>query len=251
NPNHCGFNGSFDGGNHKISNLKCEVTTAEESMGEGVGFFGILDADAHITDLELNNADISNRGKICAGGTGILAGISYGGKIENCAVSGTVTGLRQVGGFIGSTSCGLRLNEEELRGSIKNCSAKAQVTAKEYSGVFIGENNSCIIESCGASGSITGEKLMGDDESCGVLGGFAGRNIAAEIIDSRCECFINTKAAGRCIGSFVGLNEGNIKNSVYRLDMSLWKPAGDTPRDDLISDIRGLSKEEYYKSAKK
>lgn len=247
NPNRRGFNGSFDGGNHKISNLKCHISPpgGDVQLG-GIGFFGVLDADSHIKDLVIENADISNEGKNNAGGTGILAGQSFCGKIENCTVSGSVKGLSDVGGFVGATHFDIKNSDYERCGIISDCSAKADVVAQNCGGVFIGVNHGNVIDNCKAMGSITVANLMSNDTG-GVIGGFAGHNIAADIINSRCESLVNTNIISSCVGSFVGLNEGNVKNSVYRLDLSLWKGAGDAPRTDLITDIKGLSKEEYYK----
>ncbi len=80
------FKGNFDGGNHTIKNLKITKTTTNSSENNGIGFFGRTDSPATITNLTIENVDITGSLYV-----GAIVGHGYtGNKVENCTVKGDI-----------------------------------------------------------------------------------------------------------------------------------------------------------------
>lgn len=85
------FSDILDGGGHTIFDL----TIAAE--GDEIGLFGRIAADALVTDLTLQNAYVqADNGENIGGLVGINEGF-----IQDCHVSGAVTGCVGVGGLVG------------------------------------------------------------------------------------------------------------------------------------------------------
>lgn len=101
---HNSYTGTFDGGGHSITRLT--VTTNDEHAG----LFGCLGKAATVKNVVMEDVQItSNRSSGFAGG---VAGFSDG-TIENCSVSGSVSGTVYVGGVVGA----------QWEGSITGCSS--------------------------------------------------------------------------------------------------------------------------------
>lgn len=88
------FQGTFDGGNHKISNL---VISGSNS---NVGLFGFT-TNGEIKNLEVENAKVSGRLNV-----GVLAGTPYTSKYTNIKITGhvEVNGMAYVGGMGGKNA---------------------------------------------------------------------------------------------------------------------------------------------------
>lgn len=115
------FAGTFDGNGHTISNLKIQGT--EKSTAFLGPVFG-----ATIKNLTITGANVTSTG---ADYTGILASNGYA-HFDNCKVSGTVSGIEQVGAIIGYLSCG----------HIKDCVVDAAVSASQSrAGILTGKAN--------------------------------------------------------------------------------------------------------------
>lgn len=129
-----GFGGIFEGGGHKISNLRIE------SAGSDTGLFRYIREGAEVRNLTVS-------GRVQPGGSqsrvGILAGVNYG-RIRNCSVSGMVTGDEGVGGIAGVN---------EASGEIRQCSSAAVVTGSHKTGGICGENKGTL-NNCSNSGNI-------------------------------------------------------------------------------------------------
>lgn len=128
------FGGIFDGGGHTISGLEL---TAD---GSAVGLFRYVQDGGVVRSLSLS-------GTVAPGGsrsrTGLLAGVNYG-RIENCSVSGSVTGAEDVGGIAGVN---------EATGEIRRCQSAAFVTGDHKAGGICGSNLGTL-NNCQNSGSI-------------------------------------------------------------------------------------------------
>ena len=86
------YKGTFDGGGHTITGLA--VTTNDQF----VGLFGYLNRAGTVKNVVMEGIQItSNHGSSQAGG---VVGFSRG-TIENCSVSGSVSGTVYVGGVVG------------------------------------------------------------------------------------------------------------------------------------------------------
>lgn len=89
------FKGTFDGGNHTISNLV--VNMAGKS---NVGLFGMT-TDGEVKNLNINNAIVTGRLNV-----GVVAGTPYTSKYTNIKVTGhvEVNGMSYVGGVGGNNA---------------------------------------------------------------------------------------------------------------------------------------------------
>ena len=129
------YKGTFDGGGHTITGLT--VTTNDQF----VGLFGYLNRAGMVKNVVMEGIQItSNHMFGCTGG---VVGYSWG-TIENCSVSGSVSGTDCVGGVVGS----------QKAGSIIGCSSSATVKGKHYVGGVAGEKWGTMT-ACYATGNVT------------------------------------------------------------------------------------------------
>ena len=129
------YTGTFDGGGHTITGLT--VTTNDQF----VGLFGYLNRAGMVKNVVMEGIQItSNHMFGCTGG---VVGYSWG-TIENCSVSGSVSGTDCVGGVVGS----------QKAGSIIGCSSSATVKGTHYVGGVAGEKWGSMT-ACYATGNVT------------------------------------------------------------------------------------------------
>ena len=129
------YKGTFDGGGHTITGLT--VTTNDQF----VGLFGYLNRAGTVKNVVMEGIQItSNHMFGCTGG---VVGYSWG-TIENCSVSGSVSGTDCVGGVVGS----------QKAGSIIECSSSATVKGTHYVGGVAGEKWGTMT-ACYATGNVT------------------------------------------------------------------------------------------------
>ena len=131
------YTGTFDGGGHTIKGLT--VTTNDQF----VGLFGSIGNAGTVKNVMMEDVQItSNRSSGFAGG---VAGYSDG-TIENCSVSGSVSGTVYVGGVVGA----------QWEGSITGCSSSATVKGMVHVGGVVGQTNgSATLTACYATGNVT------------------------------------------------------------------------------------------------
>ena len=130
------YTGTFDGGGHTIKGLT--VTTNDQF----VGLFGSIGYAGTVKNVMMEDVQItSNRSSGFAGG---VAGYSDG-TIENCSVSGSVSGTVYVGGVVGA----------QWNGSITGCSSSATVKGTVYVGGVAGQTNGgATLTACYATGNV-------------------------------------------------------------------------------------------------
>ena len=129
------YKGTFDGGGHTITGLA--VTTNDQF----VGLFGYLNRAGMVKNVVMEGIQItSNHMFGCTGG---VVGYSWG-TIENCSVSGSVSGTDCVGGVVGS----------QKAGSIIGCCSSATVKGTHYVGGVAGEKWGTMT-ACYATGNVT------------------------------------------------------------------------------------------------
>ena len=129
------YKGTFDGGGHTITGLT--VTTNDQF----VGLFGYLNRAGTVKNVVMEGIQItSNHMFGCTGG---VVGYSWG-TIENCSVSGSVSGTDCVGGVVGS----------QKAGSIIGCCSSATVKGTHYVGGVAGEKWGTMT-ACYATGNVT------------------------------------------------------------------------------------------------
>ena len=148
------YKGTFDGGGHTITGLA--VTTNDQF----VGLFGYLNRAGTVKNVVMEGIQItSNHGSSQAGG---VVGYSWG-TIENCSVSGSVSGTVYVGGVVGV----------QIGGSITGCSSSATVKGTVDVGGVAGEKWGSMT-ACYATGNVTLEIDSPKNLSGGGLVGFNG-----------------------------------------------------------------------------
>ena len=152
------YTGTFDGGGHTIKGLT--VTTNDQF----VGLFGSIGYAGTVKNVMMEDVQItSNRSSGFAGG---VAGYSDG-TIENCSVSGSVSGTVYVGGVVGA----------QWEGSITGCSSSATVKGMVDVGGVVGQtNDGATLTACYATGNVIIEIAPTKNISGGSLVGFNGGN---------------------------------------------------------------------------
>ncbi len=150
------YTGTFDGGGHTITGLT--VTTSDQYAG----LFGRIGSGGKVKNVTLKDVKIeSDNGTSDVGG---VAGWSYG-NIENCSVSGSVSGNSTAGGVVGA----------QWGGSITGCSSSATVKGVTYAGGIAGyTNNGATLTACYATGSVT--LVSNNDIGTYFAGGVVGSN---------------------------------------------------------------------------
>ena len=150
------YKGTFDGGGHTITGLT--VTTNDQF----VGLFGYLYRASTVKNVVMEGVQITNNhGSGYAGG---VAGFSRG-TIENCSVSGSVSGTVYVGGVVGA----------QWEGSITGCSSSATVKGMVHVGGVVGQTNGgATLTACYATGNVTLEIDPRKNIAGGSLVGFNG-----------------------------------------------------------------------------
>ena len=183
------YTGTFDGGGHTIKGLT--VTTNDQY----VGLFGRLGKAGTVKNVVMEGVQITSNHSL--GYAGGVAGFSWGGTIENCSVSGSVSGTVSVGGVVGI----------QWEASITGCSSSATVKGMVQVGGVAGETNSgATMAACYATGNVTIEIDPIDNILGGSLVGFnAGSSVLA------CYATGNVTSTGSStgnvhIGGFLGGN---------------------------------------------
>lgn len=195
------FAGTFDGNNKYISGLKIRNTD-----GNNAGLFAQISGT--VKDLELRDVDIEvsvNASKY----VGAVAGYSTG-TIENCVVSGTVTGNGQglgfsVGGVVGGSS----------KAKIIGCSSTASVTGDGKAGRVGGIVGSNMSSSYVIACYHTGGAITGDGTGNIYAGGVVGRNVVSQVTACYASCNVNISNAQGNAGGVIGYDDGGSYNACY------------------------------------
>ena len=183
------YTGTFDGGGHTIMGLT--VTTNDQY----VGLFGRLGEAGTVKNVVMDGIQITCNHRL--GYAGGVAGFSWGGTIENCSVSGSVSSTICAGGVVGI----------QWEASITGCSSSATVKGMVQVGGVAGETNSgATMAACYATGNVTIEI----DPINNILGGgLVGFNAGSSVL--ACYATGNVTSTGSStgnvyIGGFLGGN---------------------------------------------
>ena len=166
------YSGTFDGGGHTITGLT--VTTNDEYAS----LFGRLGKAGTVKNVVMEGIQITCNHRL--GYAGGVAGFSWGGTIENCSVSGSVSGTVYVGGVVGT----------QWNGSITGCSSSATVKGTVDVGGVAGQtNSSATLTACYATGNviiemapkknIAGGSLVGMNAGSSLLACYATGNVTS------------------------------------------------------------------------
>ena len=165
------YSGTFDGGGHTITGLT--FTTNDEY----VGLFGCLDRTGTVKNVVMEGVQITNDNE--SSDVGGVVGFSLG-TIDNCSVSGSVSGTVIVGGVVGA----------QWGGSITGCSSSATVKGTLNVGGVAGQTTgNATLTACYATGNviieidpirnISGGGLVGFNEGKGVRACYATGNVTS------------------------------------------------------------------------
>jgi len=190
------FTGIFDGNGYTISGL-----TINSNNISPVGLFGDIGSSGIIKNLGLINVNITNNNQY--GTAGGIVGWNYG-IVQNCYVTGIVTGAEYTGGIVGVN-----------RGTVQNCYVTGIVTGAESGGI-VGSNWEGLVQKCYSNVTVTGS----------MVGGIVGYNRSNSIVQN---CYsmgdvINNSSSGWS-GGIVGNNSGPVLNcystgSVYGITLT-------------------------------
>ena len=183
------YTGTFDGGGHTITGLT--ITTKDQF----VGLFGYLNRAGTVKNVVMEGVQITSN-QIYGGSIGGVVGSGWG-TIENCSVSGSVSGTVYVGGVVGV----------QIGGSITGCSSSATVKGMVDVGGVAGQtNSSATLTACYATGNVTIE-IAPKKNIAG--GGLVGMNAGSSLL--ACYATGNVTSTGSStgyvhIGGFLGNN---------------------------------------------
>ena len=183
------YKGTFDGGGHTITGLT--FTTNDEYAG----LFGWLNRAGTVKNVVMEGVQITSN-QIYGGSIGGVVGSGWG-TIENCSVSGSVSGTVYVGGVVGV----------QIGGSITGCSSSATVKGTVDVGGVAGETNSgATMAACYATGNV----IIEMDTKKNIAGGsLVGMNAGSSLL--ACYATGNVTSTGSStgymhIGGFLGNN---------------------------------------------
>ena len=192
------YKGTFDGGGHTITGLT--FTTNDEYAG----LFGWLNKAGTVKNVVMEGVQITSN-QIYGGSIGGVVGSGWG-TIENCSVSGSVSGTVYVGGVVGV----------QIGGSITGCSSSATVKGTVDVGGVAGQtNSSATLTACYATGNVIIEMAPKKNIAGGSLVGMnAGSSLLA------CYATGNVTSTGSStgymhIGGFLGNNYANVMTACY------------------------------------
>ena len=177
------FTGTFDGNNKTITGL-----TINQSATDNVGLFASIAEGGTVKNLKLDDVDITAESNV-----GAVAGLNRG-TIENCSVSGSVTGSSNnscVGGIAGW----------HYGGIITDCHSSATVKGIAFIGGIAGQSNASIT-ACYSTGSVTATI---NSHNYSYAGGVVGMNNSGAILTA-CYATGNVEGEGISVGGVVGDN---------------------------------------------
>ena len=205
------YTGTFDGGNHTITGLT--VTTSDQYAG----LFGCIGSGGTVKDVTLEGVQITTTRNV--GAVGGVAGRSYG-TLENCSVSGSVSGSGNngiAGGVVGY----------QWGGSITGCNSSATVKGETYVGGVVGRTNSgATLTACYSTENVTLESNNSDNNYAGGVVGYNGGS------NTLTACYATGSVTGSgsgtiYVGGVTGHNSGTL-TACYHANGTVSGPAGTT-----------------------
>ncbi len=202
------YTGTFDGGGHTITGLT--VTGSDQY----VGLFGHIGSGGKVMNVVLEDVQITSDNS--SGSVGGVAGNSWG-TIENCSVSGSVSGTTFAGGVVGS----------QWGGSITGCNSSATVNGEAYVGGIAGETNSgASLTGCYATGDVTVEN---DGTNNSHAGGVVGYNGGGTLTACYATGSVTGSGSGTIyVGGVTGSNNLGTLTACYHAKRNINGPNGTT-----------------------
>ena len=194
------YAGTFDGNGKTITGLT--VTGSDQYAG----LFGYIDTGGKVKDVVLEGVQITSDNS--SGYAGGVAGYCYRGTLENCSVSGSVSGSGMngiAGGVVGF----------QVGGSLTGCSSSATVNAGNTAGGVAGTtNNGASLTACYATGDVT---LVSNDIGTYFAGGVVGSNGSSSTLKA-CYAWGSVTGSGSgtvYVGGITGSNDLGTLTACY------------------------------------
>lgn len=173
------FTGKFDGKKHTIKGLWISLSSIDN-----VGLFANIQGSSDNKRASVSNLFVNISKKGITGGNrvgGICGNLSYG-NIENCMVTGDISGGGYVGGIVGCNS-----DNYYNSSIISQCASSGNIIANSGSvgGILAYQNGACSIENCYSIANVKTEGsyyseaygIGGSAENCYFAGTISGANI--------------------------------------------------------------------------
>ena len=161
--NSTAFQGSYDGKDYKIENLK--ISTADTYY---IGLFGLC-KNAEIKNIRLINPQIEYTGSSSGPIIGGIASSATDSTITNCSVTGDgyIKNLTTGGGIVGKLT----------NGTVSNCHVTIPLSGNSTTGGIVGLcNGTSTIENCYATSDLTTRNTTGSKVG-GIVGNYTGKNL--------------------------------------------------------------------------
>ena len=202
------YTGTFDGNGKTITGLT--VTGSYKYAG----LFGDIDENGTVKNVVLEDVQITSDNS--SGYAGGVAGDSWG-TIENCSVSGSVSGTTFAGGVVGS----------QRGGSITGCNSSATVKGVIFAGGIAGETNSgASLTGCYATGDVTVEN---DGTNNSHAGGVVGYNGGGTLTACYATGSVTGSGSGTIyVGGVTGSNNLGTLTACYHAKRNINGPNGTT-----------------------
>ena len=202
------YTGTFDGNGKTITGLT--VTGSYKYAG----LFGDIDENGTVKNVVLEGVQITSDNS--SGYAGGVAGDSWG-TIENCSVSGSVSGTTFAGGVVGS----------QRGGSITGCNSSATVKGVIFAGGIAGETNSgASLTGCYATDDVTVEN---DGTNNSHAGGVVGYNGGGTLTACYATGSVTGSGSGTIyVGGVTGSNNFGILTACYHAKEDVSGPTGTT-----------------------
>ncbi|MDM8268952.1 fimbrillin family protein [Barnesiella viscericola] len=204
------YTGTFNGKDKTITGL-----TVNQEGTNYVGLIGYLGSGGKVQNVVLEGVQITSDNS--SGYAGGVAGNSFGGTIENCSVSGSVSGSFSVGGVVGS----------QWGGSITGCNSSATVKGVIFAGGIAGETNSgASLTGCYATDDVTVEN---DGTNNSHAGGVVGYNGGGTLTACYATGSVTGSGSGTIyVGGVTGSNNLGTLTACYHAKRNINGPNGTT-----------------------
>ena len=209
------YTGTFNGGGKTITGLT--VTGSDQYAG----LFGCIGSGGKVMNVTLENVQIESDNEMST--VGGVAGWSYG-TIENCSVSGSVSGSGS-DGYTGSGAGGVVGYQDG--GSITGCSSSATVKGMERAGGVAGTTNSgATLTACYATGSVSVEN---NTTNAAWAGGVVGSNGSSTLTACYATGSVTSSGSGTIYaGGVTGTNDFGTLTACYHANGTISCPGGTT-----------------------
>ena len=203
------YTGTFNGKDKTITGL-----TVNQEGTNYVGLIGYLGSGGKVQNVVLEGVQITSDNS--SGYAGGVAGDSWG-TIENCSVSGSVSGTTFAGGVVGS----------QWGGSITGCNSSATVKGVIFAGGIAGETNSgASLTGCYATDDVTVEN---DGTNNSHAGGVVGYNGGGTLTACYATGSVTGSGSGTIyVGGVTGSNNLGTLTACYHAKRNINGPNGTT-----------------------